>query len=71
MCVVCSSGKAVGIISTARITHATPGAGYAHTPERNWESAADMKGQVNCTVKDIARQLIEDHSEIQVLLKHL
>ena len=31
-------GLASGVISTARITHATPAAMYAHTPFRDWES---------------------------------
>lgn len=31
-------GKKIGIITSARVTHATPAAAFAHTPERNWES---------------------------------
>ena len=46
-------GKSTGVISTARITHATPAAAYAKTPERNWEYTADD----GC--KDIATQLVE------------
>jgi len=30
-------GKATGIVTTARITHATPAAVYAHSAERYWE----------------------------------
>lgn len=52
-----SAGKATGLVSTARITHATPAANYAHTPERNWE--ADSNQPAGCAVRDIARQLIE------------
>ncbi|MEQ1544759.1 alkaline phosphatase [Methyloglobulus sp.] len=52
-----SKGKATGIVSTARITHATPAANYAHTPERNWE--ADSNQPAGCAVPDIARQLVE------------
>jgi alkaline phosphatase len=37
-----SAGFATGIISTARITHATPAATYAHSPERNWEADSEM-----------------------------
>lgn len=37
------TGKSTGIISTARLTHATPGACYAHTPDRDWESDGDIK----------------------------
>lgn len=52
-----AAGKSTGVVSTARITHATPAANYAHTPERNWE--ADSKQPADCAVPDIARQLIE------------
>lgn len=50
-------GMATGVVSTARITHATPGACYAHTSNRDWESDADVPQESN--VPDIARQLIE------------
>ena len=36
------AGKSTGIVSTARLTHATPGACYAHTANRDWESDYDM-----------------------------
>ncbi|HVE58189.1 MAG TPA: alkaline phosphatase, partial [Pyrinomonadaceae bacterium] len=35
-------GKSTGIVSTARVTHATPGACYAHTADRDWESDRDI-----------------------------
>ena len=50
-------GLATGIVSTARITHATPAATYAHSSERDWEADADQPA--GTTVPDIARQLIE------------
>jgi alkaline phosphatase len=50
-------GLSTGVVSTARLTHATPGACYAHTPEREWESDADLP--VDTDVPDIARQLLE------------
>jgi alkaline phosphatase len=52
------AGLATGLISTARITHATPAAAYAESAKRDWESDADMKGEPG-SCKDIARQLIE------------
>ena len=53
-------GLATGIVTTARVTHATPAACYAHTPERDWESDADLPGEARAAgVADIARQLIE------------
>ena len=51
------AGKSTGIISTARITHATPAATYAKSADRNWEDISDMpEGSDGC--KDIADQLI-------------
>ena len=53
-------GMATGIVSTARITHATPAATYAHTPNRDWESDAELSTEAKTNgCKDIARQLIE------------
>lgn len=50
------AGKSVGIISTARLTHATPAAVYAKTANRNWEDSVPE----DCTAqKDIASQLID------------
>ena len=61
------SGKSVGIVTTTRITHATPGSTYSHTPERNWENDNDKtKDGDNENCKDIALQLIEDNSDINV-----
>ena len=54
------AGKATGIVTTTRVTHATPGGGYAHVPDRDWESSSAVppeSRQLGC--KDIARQLIE------------
>jgi len=50
-----AAGMATGIVSTARITHATPGAAYAKTPHRDWET--DGKALGGCT--DIATQMVE------------
>ncbi|GGB56238.1 alkaline phosphatase [Blastomonas aquatica] len=52
-----TAGKALGVISTARITHATGASAYAHSVDRNWESNADLPAGAAC--KDIARQLVE------------
>lgn len=51
-------GLATGIISTARITHATPAATYAHTPERGWER--DTQLPPDTAIPDIAAQLIDN-----------
>ena len=60
-------GKATGVVSTARITHATPAATYSHTAVRDWE--ADSNVPAGCGVKDIARQLIEVSPAVQKSLK--
>ncbi len=54
------AGYSTGIISTTRITHATPAASYAHTPERGWESDADMPPvAIGQGCKDIAQQFVD------------
>lgn len=54
------AGMSTGVVTTTRVTHATPAATYAHAPDRNWESDHDMPvemRQQGC--KDIARQLLD------------
>lgn len=53
------TGLATGLVSTARVTHATPAAAYAKVPHRNWEADSDMRGAASDDCKDIARQLME------------
>ncbi|RTR34579.1 alkaline phosphatase [Shewanella atlantica] len=54
------AGLSTGVVSTARITHATPAATYAHSPERNWESDADLPAEaITNGCKDIAAQLLD------------
>ncbi|MEM6476491.1 MAG: alkaline phosphatase [Pseudomonadota bacterium] len=53
-------GLALGIVSTARITHATPASVYSRSADRNWESDSgipEAERALGC--KDIATQLIE------------
>ncbi|MET0290727.1 MAG: alkaline phosphatase [Steroidobacteraceae bacterium] len=50
-------GLSTGVVTTARLTHATPAVNYAHIGNRDWE--ADSNLPAGATVKDIARQLIE------------
>lgn len=56
-------GLATGTVSTARLTHATPAATYAHAADRHWENDRDLpEGAEGCT--DIARQLVDfDHGD--------
>lgn len=54
------AGQSTGIVTTARVTHATPAATYGHLPHRNWESDSDIpKGQRGAGCADFARQLVE------------
>uniref|UniRef100_A0A0K2VE44 Alkaline phosphatase n=1 Tax=Lepeophtheirus salmonis TaxID=72036 RepID=A0A0K2VE44_LEPSM len=51
--------KETGIVTTTRITHATPGAAYAATSNRDWEADSDMSKEFiskGCT--DVAKQMI-------------
>jgi alkaline phosphatase len=52
------AGLATGVISTARITHATPAATYAHTAGRDWESDANLPEGAAGKCADIASQLV-------------
>lgn len=54
------AGLSTGVVSTARITHATPAACYAHSPERDWEADTNLSAAaLEAGFPDIARQLIE------------
>lgn len=53
-------GLSTGVVSTARLTHATPAANYAHIMDRDFEDdrdAGNLASPGDCA--DIARQLIE------------
>jgi alkaline phosphatase len=50
-------GLSTGIVTTTRVTHATPAVNYAHVSDRDWEADSDLPA--GATVKDIARQLID------------
>ena len=52
-------GYRTGVVSTARITHATPAAAYAHSPDRNWELPGSVPEADRSLCADIARQLVE------------
>ncbi|GFD74901.1 hypothetical protein KUL113_43210 [Tenacibaculum sp. KUL113] len=60
------AGKSTGIISTARITHATPAATYAKSADRNWEDISDMpEAAVTAGCSDIADQLINFEANLE------
>jgi len=52
------AGLATGIVTTTRVTHATPASTYSHSVHRNWEDDTEIpEGQKACN--DIAAQLID------------
>ena len=59
------AGFVTGVVSTARLTHATPAAAYAHSPNRDWEADTRLTPtalETGC--RDIAQQLLEfDHGD--------
>ena len=59
------AGKATGVISTARITHATPAGAYSKSADRNWEDISDMGDQADKGCLDIADQLINFESLLE------
>ena len=63
-------GYRTGVVSTARITHATPAAAYAHSPDRNWELPGMVPEEARGECADIARQLVEfpDGDGVDVVL---
>jgi alkaline phosphatase len=56
-----STGLATGVVTTTRVTHATPGAAFTHSAHRNWENdvALARAGDRAHGCVDIARQLVE------------
>jgi len=59
-------GLSTGIISTARITHATPAAAYAKSADRNWEDISDMPDEAIAQgCQDIAIQLVDFEKNLE------
>ncbi|EDV96436.1 membrane-bound alkaline phosphatase [Drosophila grimshawi] len=64
------AGKAAGLVTTTRVTHASPSGVYAHTADREWENNALLEeacGELATGLDDIAVQLI--HGEVGSKLK--
>ncbi len=60
------AGRSTGIVSTARITHATPAATYAKSADRNWEDVSDVPGAaVTAGCEDIASQLVNFEANLE------
>lgn len=66
------SCKSTGIVTTTRVTHASPAGGYAHVAERDWENDHEV-ALSECDsniVDDIAEQLVynQEGSNFKVIL---
>ena len=62
------AGLSTGIVSTARITHATPAATFAKSADRNWEDISDMKLEDHperAACEDIALQLVNFEANLE------
>ncbi|XP_067616441.1 alkaline phosphatase 4 isoform X2 [Eurosta solidaginis] len=55
-----TEGKRTGIVTTTRITHATPASTYAHIYHRDWECDTKVPAESIGKHVDIARQLVEN-----------
>ncbi|TDG52305.1 hypothetical protein AWZ03_001135 [Drosophila navojoa] len=53
-------GKRTGVVTTTRITHATPAATYARIYHRDWECDTEVPQESVGIHADIARQLVEN-----------
>ncbi|GAK32286.1 alkaline phosphatase, tissue-nonspecific isozyme [alpha proteobacterium Q-1] len=54
------AGQSIGVVTTARLTHATPATVYAHSPSRDWEDDTDIPAEAKAAgCKDIATQLLD------------
>ncbi|VDI14401.1 alkaline phosphatase [Mytilus galloprovincialis] len=63
------AGRSTGVVTTARLTHATPASSYANSANRDWEYDAILREtNVAGNCKDIAYQLVYDNSYIQVAM---
>ncbi len=55
-----AAGLATGIVTTARLTHATPAALYGHTAHRDWEGDGQLPPEAAAAgFPDLARQFVE------------
>lgn len=62
---VVAKGLGLGIVSTARLTHATPASVYARSVNRDWEGDSAIPEEqrgLGCT--DIARQLVDSPFDV-------
>ncbi|VDK82036.1 unnamed protein product [Dibothriocephalus latus] len=64
------AGKATGILTTARVTHASPAGAFGHSAFRDWESDKDVQKdcQTDCSCVDLAQQLALENLDVNVIL---
>ena len=60
-----SIDKWTGVVTTTRLTHASPAQTYGAAADRGWECDADQPDSERAC-KDLARQLVEEHDYIRV-----
>lgn len=58
------AGKGTGIVTTTRVTHASPSGAYAHTSSRDYECDTDVLAESEnpSQCRDIAKQLVLDET---------
>lgn len=54
-----AAGLHTGVVTTTRLTHATPAAAFAHSAHRDWEADAWLPEDARDRCTDIARQFVE------------
>jgi alkaline phosphatase len=60
------AGLSTGIVTTTRVTHATPAATYAKSVERDWEDPSEMPQKaIDQGCEDIASQLINYEANLE------
>lgn len=60
------AGRSTGVVSTARLTHATPAATFAKTPNRDWESDMHMpEDAVAEGCLDVATQFVTHRQRLE------
>ncbi|OWF39849.1 alkaline phosphatase, tissue-nonspecific isozyme-like isoform X2 [Mizuhopecten yessoensis] len=58
-------GKSTGIVTTTRLTHATPSSAYAHSVDRDWEGDVNMDDKTG-KCRDVAHQFVFENRNIEV-----
>jgi alkaline phosphatase len=64
------AGKSTGVVTTTRITHATPAGSYGHVLDRDWEGFDGVKFRqedYDAGCRDLASQLVDRNSFINVI----